>query len=642
MTLPHLELRRIICVAEYITMKKDFRLGKWLVCPELKTVQSEGPPVRIEHKCMQVLVCLARRPGEVVTKEELMRGVWADTFVTDDVLTRAVSELRRVLGDDAKQPHIIETISRGGYRIIASVDAAEVNGPLAGVGKTSARARQRKWLAVAAATIVAITLWAAVLLLRQPAALVGASRSIAVVPLQNLTASKEYDFLRVGLADEIATTLSYYPTLSIRPFVTTNRYADSVFDLQKAAREMRVADIITGHFSVTGDKIEISLEAVDAGSNSVVWTDTLRGTTQDLTGIQQQIAVRVQRGLVTALGVNAGAGAFRNTSHSPEAYELYLRALSARNSATPESPLLFSNNEEAIRLLNRAVTLDPSFASAWAALGHLYYYESGDDKTTRLMAKAALQRAVALDENRLDAASDLINIESEEGELNRAYDDISGLLRRRPDSGSVRLVYAYVLWYGGLLEEAATECEKTRSIDAGTTDLASCGYVFMALGRYERAKEYLRLVSGSQYQKEGEVELLLREGKLEEALRSLEALPPTAFTGREVLEPCISRNPRAPAIAPMAAQRVRAKLMMEDDPLPKYMLAAWDSLCGQTEAANATLRRAIEQNYCAYPQMETDPLMENLRKTAGFGELRSLGIACQKKFLEHRKQRHAE
>jgi len=282
-------------------------------------------------------------------------------------------------------------------------------------------------------------------------------------------------------------------------------------------------------------------------------------------------------------------------------------------------------------------------ASAWAALGHFYYYDSAlrdGGEAARLHAKAALRRAVALDPDRIEAASDLINMESEEGELNKAYDDITTLLHQRPDSGAVHLVHSYVLWYAGLLEEAASECEKTRSLDAGTTDLASCGYVFMALDKYDRAREYFQLVSGTEYEKEGRVELYIREGKEDEALQDLKSLPATAPYGRPLLEPCLQR--RSPAEGGLAAQQVRSELMANHDPGPKYVLAAWDSFCGQPEFAFRELRRAIEQNYCAYPQMETDPLLTEIRAMPEFAEVRSLGISCQKHFLEHRRQRSSE
>jgi adenylate cyclase len=614
-------------------MQGDFRLGHWLVCPKLNTVRADGRAIRLEPKFMQVLVCLAARPGEVVPKEELIRAVWGDTFVTDDVLTRAISELRRVLGDDAKQPRVIETVARSGYRIIAPVQRSgegTVPGELKSREKLSAG--QRKAL-VAGVAVVAIVIIIAIALRRRPAEVqVNRPQAIAVLPLQNTSAAKDLDFLRIGLADDIANTLSYYPALSMRPFASTNRYAGADVDLQKAAREMRVADIITGHFVVAGDEIEVTLEAVDATNNRVLWRDTLRGPARDLIGIQQQIATRLQHGLIEALGVNSGPDASSNASHNAEAYELYLRAVSEGNSTN-------SRIEKGIRLLQRAVAVDPGYSSAWARLGHLYYYESGfgdvDKAASRLRAKAALQRAVALDSGRIDAASDLITMESEEGELNRAYDDITQLLHRRPDSGAVHLVYSYVLWYGGLLNDAATECEKARSLDAGTTDLASCGNIFMALGRYERARDYLRLYSGSEYERAGKVDIFLREGKQNEALQELKALPATVENGRQLLEPCLQHRPRTKAEA-VAVQQLHSGVMAVDDPLPKYSLAAWDSLCDQPDLAFRELHRAIEQNYCAHPQMETDPLLEKLRVMPQFAEIRSLGIACQQHFLEHK------
>jgi serine/threonine protein kinase/tetratricopeptide (TPR) repeat protein len=466
---------------------------------------------------------------------------------------------------------------------------------------------------------------------------------VAVLPLQNTSAAKDLDFLRLGLADDIANTLSYFPALSIRPFATTSRYAGPDVDLQKAAQDMRVGNVVTGHFVVTGGNVEVTLEAVDTTNDRVLWRDTMRSTARDLTGIQQQIATRVQHGLVAALGVNTGANVSSNRSHNAEAYELYLRAVSEQPSMESQNSSFARSNENAERLLERAVALDPAYSSAWAVLGHLYYYDigfGGGGETAKLRAKAALRRAVALDPGRIDAASDLINIESEEGELNGAYDDITKLLRQHPGSGAVHLVHSYVLWYAGLLDESASECDKTRSLDAGTTDLASCGYVFIGLGKYDRAREYFQLQSGNEYETAGLVQILLREGKQFEALQELQSLPNTPFYGRPLLEPCLRQGPSAKAHP--AAQQVRSGIMAEDDPGVKYWLAAWDSFCGQPELAYGELRRAIDQNYCAYPQMETDPLLARTRAMPQFTEIRSLGMACQQRFLQHRRQSSLE
>jgi DNA-binding winged helix-turn-helix (wHTH) protein/TolB-like protein len=626
-------------------MEGDFRLGEWLIRPQLNTVQGDSGTIRLEHKFMLVLVCLAGRPGEVISKDELIRTVWADTFVTDDVLTRAVSELRRILRDDAKQPHIIETVSKNGYRLIAPVQRIQDSSLATGreVRANFFAGRRRKVLAAMTVALVAITITVAVALVRKPVKIqTRGPQPIAVLPLQNASAAKDLDFLRLGLADDIATTLSFYPSLSIRPFAATSKYAGPDIDLQKAAHELRVADLVTGHFLVAGENVEVTLEAVNAADNRVLWRATLRGTTRDLTGVQEQIAARVQHGLIPALGVNTGPNASSNTSHNAQAYEFYLRAMSHNDAPNSQSSSFSSENKTAIQLLQRAVALDPGYASAWAALGHFYYYESGPGASdiARSRAKAALQRAVALDPSRIEAASDLINMESEEGELNQAYDDIANLLHQRPDSGAVHLVHSYVLWYAGLLGEAESECEKTRSLDAGTQDLASCGHVFIALGKYDRAREYFHLVSGTEYEKSGQVEILLREGKEEEALKNLKSLPTTDVYGLLLLEPCLQHQP--PPNGGVGAQKIRSIVMADYDPGIKYALAAVDSFCGHPEFAFRELRRAIEQDYCAYPQMETDPLLTKIRAMPEFAEIRSLGIACQQHFLEHRKQRSSE
>src|SRR5215467_3320239 len=107
-------------------MEKEFRLGAWIVFPKLNNLSANGKTVRLEPKIMQVLVCLAEA-GDVVSKEVLMRKVWTDTFVTDDVLTRSISELRKALADDSKNPQYIQTIPKGGYRLIAPVKLPDAN-----------------------------------------------------------------------------------------------------------------------------------------------------------------------------------------------------------------------------------------------------------------------------------------------------------------------------------------------------------------------------------------------------------------------------------------------------------------------------------------------------------------------------------
>jgi DNA-binding winged helix-turn-helix (wHTH) protein len=100
---------------------RRFKVGQWMVAPDLNSLERDGRTVRLEPKVMQVLVTLAECPGEVVTKEQLIHRVWTETFVTDDVLTRSISELRKAFEDNAREPTYIQTVAKGGYRILAPV-----------------------------------------------------------------------------------------------------------------------------------------------------------------------------------------------------------------------------------------------------------------------------------------------------------------------------------------------------------------------------------------------------------------------------------------------------------------------------------------------------------------------------------------
>jgi TolB-like protein len=120
-------------------------------------------------------------------------------------------------------------------------------------------------------------------------------RTVAVLPLQNLGSDKDVDYLRLALADEIATSLSYVRSLTIRPFATTSKYDSPTVDLQEAGRAMHVTDVVTGHYMKQGDQIQITLEAVDIADNRTVWRDTMTVPAPDLISMRSQITAKVRQ-----------------------------------------------------------------------------------------------------------------------------------------------------------------------------------------------------------------------------------------------------------------------------------------------------------------------------------------------------------
>ena len=206
------------------------------------------------------------------------------------------------------------------------------------------------------------------------------------------------DFLRLALPDEIATTLTYVRSLSIRPFATTSKYNAANLDLQQVGREMHVADVVTGHYLKEGEQLQITLEAVDVENDRTLWRDTMT-VAPDMIALRGQITTKVRQGLVPALGAGADSAEGATRPKNEEAYDLYLRSISLPHDPQP--------NKDAVAMLERAVGLDPTYAPAWNALGYRYYYDSqyaGGGEAMFQRSKAALERALALDANLVSAA----------------------------------------------------------------------------------------------------------------------------------------------------------------------------------------------------------------------------------------------
>ena len=173
----------------------------------------------------------------------------------------------------------------------------------AAVDKAPAAATQDRSYAKIAAVLSAVAIVVLVALFwfvkkrSAPVVVTPSPRTVAVLPLQNLGSDKDVDFLRLALADEIATALSYVRSLSIRPFATTSRYDSPTLDLQEAGRAMHVTDVVTGHYMKEGEQIQITLEAVDVADNRTLWRDTLTVAAPDLIAMRSQITAKSSPGI---------------------------------------------------------------------------------------------------------------------------------------------------------------------------------------------------------------------------------------------------------------------------------------------------------------------------------------------------------
>jgi serine/threonine protein kinase/TolB-like protein len=484
--------------------------------------------------------------------------------------------------------------------------------------------------ALAAAVMVLAALFWVVKQRTAPVVVTASQRTVAVLPLQNLGSDKAVDFLRLALADEIATALSYVRSLSIRPFATTSKYDSPTLDLQEAGRAMHVTDVVTGHYMKEGDQLQITLEAVDVADNRTVWRDTMTVAAPDMIAMRSQITAKVRQGLVPALGAGVDSGEAGTHPKNEEAYDLYLRSI-----ALPHDPL---PNKDAIVMLERAVGLDPTYAPAWGYLGVRYYYDASYSNGGEAMFKrsnAALERAVSLDPNFSSAAAWLVTNRVEQGELVMAYQDAKALVARHPESALAHFALGYVLRYGGAVEESARECEAALSLDSGNFGLRSCAFTFDQLGNYARAMKFLQLDAGSEWASDNIMRHYIRDGKLAQAKEITEKFKDS---GRSfpMMRACLE-NPSSADAATLTRQRA-AIILAAPDPEPHYVVASDVLFCGQKDLAVQLLKSSIAGHFCAFAGLQNDSTWAKLRGTPEFAELLSSAKQCRDKFLAERSQ----
>ncbi|MEO5897920.1 MAG: protein kinase [Vicinamibacterales bacterium] len=455
--------------------------------------------------------------------------------------------------------------------------------------------------------------------------------AMAVLPFQNLSPNREADFLRFGLADEIAGILSSASSLAIRPASMTRKYAGADSDPQVAGRELRVAKLVTGHFLPEGDRLRITVEAIDVDSARVVWHAVVSVQAVNVIGMQEQIATHVQRGLLPVLGVLPGTAPTAAPTNA-EAYDLYLRSAAAPFDSAP--------NKQAIAMLERCVALDRTYARAWAALGLRYSYDaqySTGGVAALERSESAHERAIALDPTLIgDAAVPLVLRRTERGQLETAYEMASGLVERHPRNARAHFALAYVYRFAGLLPEAAAECEAALDRDPTDRRFRSCATAFLNLGKYGRARDFLNLDAGSEFATSYGAQISVREGNTAAALEDLRRLPDDyAIGGELLLRACLERRPAA-EIAAMGKQVLAAA--GKADPETVHDAAASQAVCGRTDEAIQMLQETIRAGYCAYPALTTDPLLASVREHREYGGVVRAAKACHEKFKSYLRQ----
>src|SRR3954447_16050613 len=385
------------------------RFGVFEVDLRAGELRKHGMKLRLPEQPFQVLAMLLERPGEVVSREELRNRLWtAETFVDfNHGMNKAVNRIRDALGDSATSPRFVETVARRGYRFIADVIAVESAPAATPDGRTgdvaaleddaiavldappspSRWGRWYRWAIAGGALVVAsiaIALWAVESRTPTPTAI----RSLAVLPLENLSGDAAQEYFADGMTDELIATLGQISALRVISRTSVMAYRRARKPLPQIARELNVDAVIEGTVLRAGGQVRITAQLIEARDDKHLWSDSYDGDLRDTLTLQNTVARAIAEQIRINLNPQEQATLKRRKVVDPDAYEAYLRGRYFWNKRTGE------DLEKAVAYFNRAIERDPTYAQPYSGLADAYAL-LGDWEYGVLAPRDALPRAKA-------------------------------------------------------------------------------------------------------------------------------------------------------------------------------------------------------------------------------------------------------
>jgi TolB-like protein/DNA-binding winged helix-turn-helix (wHTH) protein/Tfp pilus assembly protein PilF len=446
-----------------------------------------GVRVRLQAQPFQLLVLLLEHPGELVTREEICQKLWStDTFVDfDRSLGTAVNKIREVLNDSATEPHFIETLPRRGYRFIAPVTAVggippEVSSPSSRQLETkdedrrSPSLRRLMWAGGAVALLVS-TLTAWFFLRPHPV------RSIAVLPLANLSADANQQFLADGVTDELTTRLAQIGSLRVISHTSAVACSGQQKSASEIARCLGVDALVEGSVARSGDRVRINAQLIDAASDRHLWAHTYDLQLRDIMTVQGELARAITTSISRTLTPQEQARLSHPHPMDPEVALLYFRGSNLLSKPDPA---------HARDMFKQATDLDPNSAESWAGLADalhtmgVYGNEEAFDQ-----AKVAAKRALEIDPSQAQALMALGAIAFlYDWNPAQSEDYLRQAIAARPSYAMAHAIFATTLAHRGKIEEAIQEIKLATILDPVSVTINSfVWHVYFCARRYDDA-----------------------------------------------------------------------------------------------------------------------------------------------------------
>ena len=304
--------------------------------------------VAIPPQVFDLLDYLIRNREHVVSKDDLIDAIWKGRIVSETALTTRLNAARSAIGDTGEEQRLIKTLPRKGFRFVGTVREAE--GPAAATAADNPEEPPK------------------------PALTLPDKPSIAVLPFTNLSSDPEQDYFADGMVDDIITALSHFKALFVIARNSSFTYKGRAVDVKQIGRELGVRYVLEGSVRKAVNQVRITGQLVDTFTGAHLWADRFDGGLSDIFDLQDHVAESVVGAIAPAVEKAEIERAKRKPTESFDAYTVYLRGLAELYRFTSRQA-----NEEALRLFNSAIELDPDFASAYGRAASCYAYAKGID-----------------------------------------------------------------------------------------------------------------------------------------------------------------------------------------------------------------------------------------------------------------------
>jgi len=469
------------------------RFGTFEVSLQSGEVRKSGMKIRVQQQPLKLLEILLERPGEVINREELRSRVWPDESFGDfdQALNIAIGKLRGALGDSAENPRFIETLPKRGYRFIADVSVVDaevrpkrpepIDGGLHGPERKTGLGDEFQSTGLAVApehklrltprVIIALALILSLLILaiwlfRPSGSGPTRIRSLAVLPLENLSGDASQNYFADGMTDELITDLAQISALRVISRTSVMAYKGARKPLPQIARELNVDAVIEGSVLRSGDQVRITAQLIDASTDKHLWSQSYDGELRDTLALQSRVASAIADQIRISVTPQEQAALKNVKAVNPKAYESYLRGRYFWNKRTG------NGLKAALAYFQQATEEDPQYAQAYSGLADTYallgdwQYAVMTPKEAFPKAKAAATKALELDGTLGEAHNSLAYVlDAFDWDLEAGGKEFQRAIELNPGYATAHHWYAWHLSVLGRFDEAIAEMRKAENID---------------------------------------------------------------------------------------------------------------------------------------------------------------------------------